>query len=83
MPKGKRISASLKAQIMLEALCEDRSVAQIALENHIHANLICEWKKQALENFVRYYGCSTKLFLIPTTVSRLLNIKFEVANCTA
>jgi putative transposase len=51
MPKGKRISASLKAQIVLEALREDKSVAQIASENHIHPTQIHKWKKQALENF--------------------------------
>jgi len=51
MPKGKRISASLKAQIVLEALREDKSVAQIASENHIHPTQIQKWKKQALENF--------------------------------
>jgi transposase len=50
MPKGKRISAGLKAQIVLEALREDKSVAQIASENHIHPNQIHKWKKQALEN---------------------------------
>ena len=51
MPKGKRTSANLKAQIVLEALREDKGVAQIAAENHIHPNQIHKWKKQALENF--------------------------------
>lgn len=55
MPKGKRISASLKAQIVLEALREDKSVAQIASENHIHPNQIHKWKKQALENFIQLF----------------------------
>jgi transposase-like protein len=51
MPRGKRIPASLKAQIVLEALRDEKSVAQIASENHIHPNQIHKWKKQALENF--------------------------------
>jgi putative transposase len=55
MPKGKRLSASLKAQIVLEALREDKSVAQIASENRIHPNQIHKWKKQALENFVHLF----------------------------
>ena len=55
MPKGKRISASLKAQIVLEALREDKSVAQIASENRIHPNQIHKWKKQALENFIQLF----------------------------
>jgi len=55
MPKGKRISASLKAQIVLEALRDEKSVAQIAVENNIHPNQIHKWKKQALENFVQLF----------------------------
>jgi len=55
MPKGKRISASRKAQIVLEALREEKSVAQIAAENNIHPNQIHKWKKQALENFVQLF----------------------------
>lgn len=55
MPKGKRISASLKAQIVLEALREEKSVAQMASENQIHPNQIHKWKKQALENFIQLF----------------------------
>jgi len=55
MPKGKRISASLKAQIVLEALREEKSVAQIASENGIHPTQIHKWKKQALENFIHLF----------------------------
>ncbi len=55
MPKGKRIATSLKAQIVLEALREDKSVAQIASENHIHPNQIHKWKKEALEKFSQLF----------------------------
>ena len=55
MPKGKRISASLKGQLVLEALREEKSVAQLASEHHIHPNQIHKWKKQALENFVQLF----------------------------
>jgi putative transposase len=51
MSRGKRIPSSLKAHIVLEALREEKSVAQIASENHIHPTQIHKWKKQALENF--------------------------------
>ena len=51
MPKRRHLPASLKAQIVLEALREEKSVAQIASENQIHPNQIHKWKKQALENF--------------------------------
>jgi transposase-like protein len=55
MPKRKRLSASHKAQIVLEAIREEKSVAQIAAENSIHPNQIHKWKKQALEDFVQLF----------------------------
>ncbi|MBI2758503.1 MAG: transposase [Chloroflexi bacterium] len=38
MPKRKRLSASQKAQIVLETIREEKSVAQIAAENSLHPN---------------------------------------------
>ena len=55
MPKRKRLSASQKAQIVLEAIREEKTVAQIAAENSIHPNQIHKWKKQALEDFVQLF----------------------------
>jgi transposase len=55
MPKRKRLSASQKAQIVLEAIREEKSVAQLASENSLHPNQIHKWKKQALENFVQLF----------------------------
>ncbi len=51
MPKRRRFTASQKAAIVLEALKEDKSIAQIASENSVHPNQIHHWKKQALANF--------------------------------
>ena len=47
MPKRKRLSAIQKAQIVLETIREDKSVAEIATENSIHPNQIHKWKRQA------------------------------------
>ncbi len=55
MPKRKRLSAIQKAQIVLEAIQEDKSVAQIATENSIHPNQIHKWKKQALDDFAQLF----------------------------
>ena len=57
MPKRKRLrlAASQKAQIVLEAIREEKSVAQIAAENSIHPNQIHKWKKQALEDFAQLF----------------------------
>ena len=55
MPKRKRFSASQKAVMVLEALKEEKAIAQIASENGVHPNQIQQWKKQALANFVRLF----------------------------
>lgn len=55
MPNRKRLSASQKAQIVLEAIGEEKSVAQIAAENSIHPKQIHKWKKQALEDFAKLF----------------------------
>ncbi len=55
MPKRRHFSANQKAQIVLEALKEDKAIAQIAAENQLHPNQIHHWKKQALENFPQLF----------------------------
>ena len=55
MPKRRHFTASQKAQIVLEALKEDRTIAQIAAESNLHPNQIHHWKKQALENFQQLF----------------------------
>jgi len=45
----KRYTAKQKAQIVLEILKEERSVAQIASEYSIHPNQLYKWKAQVLE----------------------------------
>lgn len=55
MPKRKTFTANQKAQIVLEMLREDKSVAQIASENNLHPNQLHRWKKQALENLAQLF----------------------------
>ena len=45
----KKYTAKKKAQIVLEILKEERSIAQIASEYGIHPNQLYRWKAQALE----------------------------------
>lgn len=44
----KQYSAAFKAQIVLEALKETRTVAQIASDHHLHPNLVTKWKQEAV-----------------------------------
>jgi len=55
MPKKTHFTANQKAQIVLEILREDKTIAQIASENSIHPNQLYRWKKQALENFSQLF----------------------------
>ena len=45
----KRFSATEKSQIVLEALKEEKTIAQIAAEHHVHPNQISKWKAEALQ----------------------------------
>ncbi len=78
MPKRKRLTASQKAQIVLETLREDKSVALIASENNIHPNQIHKWKKQALEDFVHLFEDEHK----GERAKKKLNTKSSLMNCT-
>ncbi len=44
----KQYPAAFKAQIVLEALKEIKTVAQIASEHQLHPNLVTKWKQEAI-----------------------------------
>lgn len=44
----KQHSAAFKAQVVLEALKETKTIAQIASEHQIHPNLVTKWKQEAV-----------------------------------
>lgn len=46
----KRYPANFKAQIVLEILKEEKTVAQLASEHGIHPTQLHRWKSQAIEN---------------------------------
>lgn len=54
MPKKKRrrFTAEFKARVALEALKENRTIAQLASQYGVHPNQISEWKRQLKEQAV-------------------------------
>jgi putative transposase len=51
----RRFSAKQKAQIVLEILKEEKTVAQIASEYGVHPNQLHRWKKAALAHFASLF----------------------------
>jgi transposase-like protein len=51
----RRFSAKQKAQIVLEILKEERTIAHIASEYSMHLNQLHRWKKQAIDHFAELF----------------------------
>jgi transposase-like protein len=51
----KQYSSALKAKIVIEALRETKTVAELASEHQIHPNLISKWKRDALEGLPSFF----------------------------
>lgn len=49
MRKRKQYSAAFKAKVALEALKEEKTVAQIASDYDIHPTMVNAWKRELLE----------------------------------
>lgn len=49
MRKRKQYSAAFKAKVALEALKEEKTVAQIASEFDIHPTMVNAWRRELLE----------------------------------
>jgi transposase-like protein len=52
----KRYSATFKAQVVLEVLREEKTVAQIAAVHGVHPTQLHKWKTQALAGLPSLFG---------------------------
>jgi len=48
--KRKRYPKEFKARVAMEALKEEKSIAQISSEYEVHSAMVVRWKKQLTEN---------------------------------
>jgi putative transposase len=51
----KQHSAAFKATVVVEALREAKTVAQIAAEHQIHPTLVTKWKSEALAGLTAHF----------------------------
>lgn len=58
--KRKQYPAAFKAQIVMELLREEKTIAQVASEHQIHPNLLTKWKQTAIGNMPHLFERSDK-----------------------
>lgn len=56
----KRYSDAFKAEVVLELLKEEKTVAQIAAERHVHPNQIYEWRTIVLRDLATLFSQNHK-----------------------
>lgn len=59
MNKKKKYPPAFKARVALEALKEEKTIAQISAEYEIHSNLVSKWKKQLKDNIASVFEGKT------------------------
>ena len=50
MKKRKQYPKEFKARVALEAIKEDKTIAELSSEYEVHSAMIAKWKKQLQEN---------------------------------
>jgi transposase len=49
-------SAKFKAQVALEAIRGEKTIAEIAAHHEVHATQVTSWKNEVLENLAGIFG---------------------------
>jgi transposase-like protein len=56
----KQYSDAFKADVVLELLREDKTIAQIASERHVHPNLLYQWKATTVKGLSSLFSQDQK-----------------------
>lgn len=55
MKKRKQYPKEFKARVALEAIKEDKTIAELSSEYEVHSAMITKWKKQLQENIAEIF----------------------------
>lgn len=56
MSKRRNFSPDFRAKVALEAIRGEKTVSELSSQYDVHANLIRQWKKQALDNMAELFA---------------------------
>lgn len=56
MGKRTRYSAEFKAKVAIDAIRGEQTLSELAAKHGVHANLISQWKRQAIEQMASLFG---------------------------
>lgn len=80
----KHYSDTFKAKVVLELLKEEKSVAQIASQYHVHPNQVYEWRTTALNGLASLFSSDHKAetVLRASYEKRLQDLYAEIGRLT-
>ena len=80
----KRYSDAFKAEVVLELLKEEKTVAQIASQYHVHPNQVYEWKATVLRDLATLFNSNhkTESALKASYEERLQELYIEIGRLT-
>ena len=78
----KQISKEMKAKLVLEALREIKTLAELSQEYGVHPGQIIRWKKQALENFGQLFDDNRRKGHVPDPTKKELEAALKMLGQT-
>lgn len=68
-------SPAFKAKVAIDALGDDRTIAEIAQKHDVHPNQVTEWRRQLVERAAGVFGGATPAAEAPAVDVKALHAK--------